>query len=124
LTDFGAVDHEAKTIGFYVFAAYYETMIHCGMQAGFVTVITRIYAGLHVDIVHVALSYKVMYEATCIQYVLIPTVGTHYPANSGYIPVALPFPEKPSQLIAKLSSNYPSHFQLRISGISSPYFSI
>jgi hypothetical protein len=55
-------------IGFYVFAAYYETMIHRGMQAGFVTVITRIYARLHVDIVHVALSYKVMYEATCIQY--------------------------------------------------------
>lgn len=52
--------------GFDVFAAYHKTMGHRGMQAGFVTVTTRIYARLHVGIVHVVFSSKVMYEATCI----------------------------------------------------------
>ncbi|WP_156797104.1 hypothetical protein [Nitrosomonas sp. Is79A3] len=51
---------------FDVFAAYYKTMSHRGMQAGLMTVTTRIYARLHVDIVHVIFSSKVMYEATCI----------------------------------------------------------
>lgn len=53
--------------GFDVFAAYHKTMGHRGMQAGFVTVTTRIYARLHVGIVHVVFSSKVMYEAICIQ---------------------------------------------------------
>jgi len=57
-------------IGFDMFAAYHKAIIHRGMQAGFVTVTTRIYARLHVDIVHVAFSNKAMYEATCIQYSL------------------------------------------------------
>lgn len=53
--------------GFDVFATCHKTMIHRGMQASFVTVTTRIYARLHVDIVHVVCSRKVMFEATCIQ---------------------------------------------------------
>lgn len=52
---------------FDVFAAYHKAMIHRGMQAGFVTVTTCIYARLHVGIVHVIYSRKVMYEAICIQ---------------------------------------------------------
>jgi hypothetical protein len=42
-------------IRFDVFAAYRKTMSHRGMQAGLVAVTTRIYARLHVDIVHVVL---------------------------------------------------------------------
>ncbi len=52
---------------FDVFSAYHKTMSHCGMQAGLVTVTARIYARLHVGIVHVVFSSKVMYEAICIQ---------------------------------------------------------
>ena len=51
---------------FNVFSAYHKAMSHRGMQAGLMTVTTRIYARLHVDIVHVIFSRKVMYEATCI----------------------------------------------------------
>ncbi|MCW5601367.1 hypothetical protein [Nitrosomonas sp.] len=54
-------------IGFDVFAAYYKTMNHRGMQAGLVAVTTGIYARLHVDIVHVVFSSKVMCKVTCIQ---------------------------------------------------------
>ena len=55
-------------IGFDVFAAYYKTMNHRGMQAGLVAVTTGIYARLHVDIVvHVVFSSKVMYKVTCIR---------------------------------------------------------
>ena len=67
LADLCAVNHETKMIGFDVFSAYCKTMGHRGMQAGFVTVTTRIYARLHVGIVHVIFSRKVMYEAICIQ---------------------------------------------------------
>ena len=52
---------------FDVFSAYHKTMSHCGMQAGLVAVTARIYARLHVGIVHVVFSSKVMYEAICIQ---------------------------------------------------------
>lgn len=52
--------------GFDVFPTYYKTMSHRGVQAGFVAVTTRIYAHLHVGIVHVVSSPKVMFEATCI----------------------------------------------------------
>ncbi|MDO9310470.1 MAG: hypothetical protein Q7T85_02110 [Nitrosomonas sp.] len=48
---------------FDVFSAYHKTMSHRGMQAGLVTVTARIYACLHVGIVHVIFSRKVMYEA-------------------------------------------------------------
>lgn len=54
-------------IGFDVFAAYHKAMSHRGMQADLMTVTARIYACLHVDIVHVVSSRKVMYEAICIQ---------------------------------------------------------
>jgi len=53
--------------GFDVFTAYHKAMIHRGMQTGLMTVATRIYARLHVDIVHVVFSSKVMYETICIQ---------------------------------------------------------
>jgi hypothetical protein len=50
---------------FDVLATYHKTMSHRGMQASLVAMTTRIYARLHVGIVHVIFSSKVMYEATC-----------------------------------------------------------
>jgi len=47
-------------IRFDVFAAYCKTMSHRGMQAGLVAVTTCIYARLHVHIVHVVFSSKVL----------------------------------------------------------------
>ncbi|MDV6348295.1 hypothetical protein R2083_12290 [Nitrosomonas sp. Is35] len=45
--------------GFDMFATHYKTMIHRSMQTGFVAAATRIYARLHVDIVHIIFSSKV-----------------------------------------------------------------
>lgn len=56
--------------GFDVFSAYHKTMVHRGMQTGFVTVATRIYARLHVGIVHFIFSRKVIYQAIRTQCIL------------------------------------------------------
>ncbi len=54
-------------ICFDVFTTYHKAMIHRGVQASFVAVTTRIYARLHIDIVHVVSFHKVIFGATSIQ---------------------------------------------------------
>jgi len=66
---------------FNVFSAYHKAMSHRGMQAGLMTVTTRIYARLYVDIVHVIFSSKVMYEATCIPCSLLKEKATDINCN-------------------------------------------